>query len=69
MKTAIEWYLRDASWYNKPETSTPKKYHRANQDMCAFCNKKMPLNEDTGQAEVDEKQKCKKCYFEGRELI
>ncbi len=64
-KPMIEWYLRDASWYNFPETKTPKKYHRSDQNGMAYCNRKMPLNEDTGQGEVDEKIKCKKCYFEG----
>jgi len=59
-----EWFLRDASWYNHPETYTPKKYHRMNQDGNAYCNSKMPLNEDSGEEEVNNKCKCKKCFWD-----
>lgn len=51
---------RDASWYNYPDTRTPKKYHIATADGMAACSGAQ-LSDNVQPAEqVPEIQRCKR---------
>ena len=55
------WYLRDASWWQCPDTRTPKKYHLANENGDALCGTQARLNADTEHDSPEDFQKCKRC--------
>lgn len=54
--------LRDASWFNRPNVRTVKKYHVANGDMAACNTVRMPLAEFTAldASEVPEGLRCRR---------
>lgn len=59
------WYLRDASWYDRPETKTIKKVHLKIGDSRAICREFILLQEfpifDDDFDEIPEHVKCKRC--------
>ena len=59
-------YTRDASWHNRPDVRTPKKYHResAIEDLLPACGNTSVLNEDSRRdhADVLPSLLCGRCF-------
>ena len=54
------WYTRDASWWDRPDTSRPKKYHVA-VDGQAACGSRVVLDGYSAVRTPDECLVCKRC--------
>lgn len=55
------WYLRDASFWDRPDTRKIKKVHLMDKNGCAKCNLTILLNETTAWEDPPETLKCKRC--------
>lgn len=59
-------YTRDASWHNRPDVRTPKKYHResAAYDLMPACGNTSILAEESRREadEVTPTSLCRRCF-------
>lgn len=46
-------YTRDASWHDRPDVRTPKKYHRATSELMPACGNASMLAADTEREHSD----------------
>jgi len=55
------WYSRDASFWDNPNTRTPKRLHLMGKKSLTLCELNILLDEDSEWSDPPESLKCKKC--------
>lgn len=61
----MNWYPRDASWHERPDVKSIKKFHLPGkprrEGISPLCGRKAVINDDMPWDEPPESLKCKKC--------
>lgn len=60
---SLRAYLRDASWWGRPNTSQPKKYHLSRDGVTPLCGLPAVLIErGVDPATLHAASRCKRCW-------